>query len=91
MAKTDERPRQRIYPTGNAYFPGVAAVERVVPADVADFLVDSGAFTRDRPAGQRAPDPAAREDIADVEANLEQFRPVEPVAETVTTEETPNA
>lgn len=71
--KQDDRPRQRVYPTGTHYIPGVAAVERIVPAEVADRLVDgpNAAFTRAKPGPEGAPEtPDVREDIDDV---LENF------------------
>lgn len=65
--------RVHLYPTGTAYLQGVAAVERIVPADMADVLVDSGAFTRSRPADQKEPSADAIEDTTDIENALVKF------------------
>lgn len=76
-AKDKDRPRVRVYPTGNAYLPGVAPVERIVPAEMADVLTGGTrpAFTTQRPEGQDAPSDDVREDTEDIEREIEQFRP----------------
>lgn len=69
MPKKDDRSRVRLYPATDYYLPGVRAVERVVPADVADELLAAPhpAFTRDRPEGQDAPSDDALEEHDDIE------------------------
>lgn len=84
----DTERRVRLYPTGSHYIEGVRAVERLVPADVADRLLafSPPAFTRERPEGQKEPSEDALESIDDVLAHPE-FRPPEPEAEAEGTSE----
>ena len=51
-----------IYPVPGAWLPGVAAVPHALPADEAERLVATGAFTPDPPPGD---DPAQPEGPAD--------------------------
>lgn len=85
MTKTDRL--VRLYPVPDHYFPGIRAVERLVPSSLAEQLVGgpNPAFTRQRPDDQNAPSDDALEDLSDIYAQPEfapEQEPVEPVAVT---------
>jgi hypothetical protein len=71
------RDRVRIYPVADYYMPGVRAVERLVPAEVADVLLASPhpAFTRQRPETQEAPATDVPEDIDDILLAMPELTP----------------
>lgn len=93
MPKADHQlPRVRLYPTDN-FIGGVAAVERMVPAEIADALlaVPSPAFTRDRPGGQDEPTADVREDIDDILREMPDLAPADEHPQSVTSEGGPDA
>lgn len=82
MTRNDPDRRVRIHPTDAGFIGGVRAVERLVPADVAEVLIahEPAAFSREKPDGADL-DPAPLEDLDDIYAtfpHLDPDRPGEP-------------
>lgn len=77
MTRSDSERRVRLHPTGDAFIPGVKAVERLVPADIADVLLahTPAAFTREKD-GDLAEDP--HEDLSDIYDALPALNPDQP-------------
>lgn len=78
--------RVRVHPTGTHIIPGVRAVERLVPSDVADVLLEHtpAAFTREAP-GELADEPL--EDLADVYTEFPELDPDRPATSSTVSSE----